>query len=216
MSPKFYPTDPADRAARVLEIAKHLRSEAERMVALKQFFDSGDTEAAAEALGAFEEGTVATLIRGAAIEAAAMACAKACDAAAPARYTIPTATALLTDVATFEAVTARGDRQALSDFVRLAGEIAAGYSHGRLRDLRNYRLAHSIPGELARLDPAKLLHLWNALDDVLRTIYHLGAGTGIITVSFDAVASVWDNRCRAYWRRLIAGPPGRKVAEGRE
>ena len=207
-----YPSDPGSRASLVIEIAKHLRSDAERMAALTEFFDAGDTEAAVEALGVYEEGTVATLIRGSVMEAMALACTRACDSARPARYTIPTAKLLLNDAATFEAIVARGgDRRELETFLRLADEIVRDYSHERLRDLRNYRLAHHIPGEFAKADPAKLLHLRNAIDDVLRTIYFLGSGTGITTVSFAAVREVWRKRCDAYWDRLLKGPHGRQT-----
>ena len=162
-------------------------------------------------LGLYEEGTVVTLIRGAATEAIAIACTKACDAARPDRFTIPTAAYLLGDEATFEIVAAGGQQSALRDFVRLADEIANVYAHGRLRDLRNYRLAHHIPGKLAEVDTAKISHLLDAMSDVLITISNLCAGAGTVTVSFDAVEKVWNKRCEAFWHRLNGGPHGRQV-----
>jgi len=198
--------DSKDAAARVIEIAKLLRVDAERLVALKRFFESGNTQAAADALGRFQEGTAATLITGAILASIAIACTRASDKAAPDRYSIPTAQLLLADAATLEVVAAAGNLPALNDFLRLADEIENAYSHGRLRDLRNCQIAHHLPDKYAKVHRANLQHLWNAVSDVLITVYQLGVGTGITTVAFDSVDKVWTERCDAYWHRLIGGP----------
>lgn len=209
-----YPTDPTDAASLVRKIAELLRREGVRIVGLEQFYKAGDTQVAAETLGLYAEGYTAGLVRGTVIEAIAISCMKACDSASADRYTIPTARHLLADPVVFTEVAAGGDRIALDHFMHLADDVAKDYSTGRLRDFRNYRLAHNIPEEFAKVPTAKLLHLWQGTELALQTIYHLVAGTGLATVSFDADASVWRERCEAYWYRLVQGPQGRQVIRG--
>jgi hypothetical protein len=208
---KASPPKHALAAERARKIAVLLRKDAERLVALKCCFDTGNTKAVADALGLFEEGTVVTLLRGAALEAMALACAKAWDKAGPDRYTIPSAAALIATPATPEILAFGGSMEALDTFKRLVGEMTEDHARLRLRNLRNFRLAHHIPDKLAKVDQAKIMDLWEIIDETLQTIYWLGCGTGVITVSFDAVASVWNKRCAAYWRRLLKGPNGRQV-----
>jgi hypothetical protein len=209
-----YPSNPTDAGRLINDIANLLRSEGVRAVALQQFFNAGDTNPAADALGSYEESFIAAALRLAAVEAIVLICMRACDKAKPGRYTIPTAAHLLAVPANFNAVAMRGDKQALTHFVRLAGELERDHALERLRKFRNFRLAHHLPEHFAAADKAKLFHLWEAVNSVLATIYHLVAGAGLATVSFDADASVWKQRCEAYWRRLIEGPPGRRVRGG--
>jgi hypothetical protein len=213
-----YPTNPADVVVFIGKIADLLRKEGVRVVGLKEFFDASDTDAAADALGGYVEGFVAGAVRGAAIEAIALACMRASDRAGPDRWTIPTVKLLLTDQAHFNAVVAAGgDRETLGHFLRLAEEIETDHSFARLRKYRDYYIAHHLRDKFAKLDQtdqADLRDLWYVVDDVLRTIYHLMAGTGRATVTFDSDAVVWRERNEAYWRRLIEGPRGRKVKGG--
>lgn len=141
----------------------------------------------------------------------ALACMKACDREGPDRYTIPTAKHLLAVTANFDAVAMRGDRQALTHFLRLADEIKGDYAEARLREFRNFSLVHHIPEKFAKTERAILLHLWDMIDSVQIAVYQLAAGTGIATVTFDADAEVWKERCEDYWRRLLEGPRGKQV-----
>ena len=206
-----YPSDPEEARARVIEIVKLLRTDAERLVALHEFFEAGKTHA--EALAPFEEGTVVMLLRGALLEAMIIACTRAWDTAQPARYSIPTAQHLLADPATFGAVAAAGECSALSHFLRLADETKETYSNDRLREFQNYKLAHHLPELWGNVEAAKVGHLLDAIDDITRTIHQLCIGTGITSVTLNSVASVWSKRCQEYWRRLMEGSPGRQIVK---
>jgi hypothetical protein len=212
MAKATYPTDPTEVVAFIGNIADLLCSEGVRIVALQEFFNGSDTDAAVDSLHGYEEQFVAGLLRGAAIEAIHMACMRAFDKADPDRWTIRTAQLLLTESPNFEAVVNNGgDREMLGHFMRLAEETETDGSLKRLRVDRDSRLAHHLRDKFAQLsekDRADLRDLWYAVDDVLLIIYHLVAGTGRVTASFEADRVVWRQRNAAFWRRLIEGPRG--------
>ena len=201
-------------AERIREIAQVLRLEAVRIIALERYIDTGDTQATLDALNTVKEGYAVRLIRGAAVEAIAVACTRACDRvdSKSDRHSIPVAKKLLGNKSTFELVaTPPGNREALVRFMSFADEISVSYPHETLRAFRDYRIAHNLPKQFSDADKAQINHLWDLEEGVLKAIYNLSVGTGINLVSMDAEARIWGERCEAYWRRLLAGPPGQAI-----
>jgi hypothetical protein len=68
-----------------VEIAELLAKDAERIVALRRFFEDGNTPSVAESLGRHEEGMAATLVRAVVLESLVLALARACDTSADAQ-----------------------------------------------------------------------------------------------------------------------------------
>src|SRR5262249_10608512 len=144
----------ARKAHRVLEIATHLRKDAERIVKLRRFVRDGNTAEAEESLGRYEEGHVATLIRATMFESIVLACARMTDKAKTGRFTIATARALLADSKAFSAIAGDGNAAALTEFIVAADKLATYAGMLRLRTLRNYGSVHHLPMNYTKVDRA--------------------------------------------------------------
>lgn len=198
-----YPDDPAEARDLLVKIAGVLWRDADRLIALRCVMETGDPPEVAKPVVGAGHGEVAFLLKTAVVEAIVLRCVRSCDGANPDRYTIPTARVLLEREPIFKAVAAQGDRTALGHFVRFADDISGTYAHGRLRDFRNFHLAHHIPGKLDLVEKANFRHLREMVDDVVATISHLAHGTGILQLSADGVTKVWNPRCAAFWKKLM-------------
>lgn len=200
---KKYPESPIEARDRLLKIAKILWWDADRLVALKCFMETGDPPEVAKPIVSAGHGELAFILKASVVDAIVLRCARSCDSADPDKYSIPTAKVLLENRATFETVAAQGDRDALNNFVRFADEIVVTHAHERLRDFRNFHLAHHLPDKLEAVEKANFKHLREVVDDVVATIVHLTHGTGIRRLSSEGVAQVWTPRCSAFWRKLM-------------
>ena len=198
------PSDPAKAREIVVNIAKILWHDADRLIALRCLMETGDDPAKMRPIMDAGHSDIGLLLKGVVVEALVMRCARACDAGDTELHSIPTAKLLLENTKTRAAVAARGDDAAIGHFVRLADEIARNYSHGRVRAFRNYHLAHHLPRKFKATEKASFNHLRNAVDDVIRTIAQLAYGTGIHRLSAEGQEKIWRPRCNALWTQLAA------------
>jgi hypothetical protein len=204
-------------AERVRAIAVHLRKDAERLTALRRFLREINERAVTDALGLYEEGYTAGLLRSAIAEAIVISCMRCWDKPTGDRYSAPAAAQLLRDASVFREVASRGSAGALKQFCDTAAVLSADVLSGRLRRLRDSVVAHHLP-ELMKAIPKEERPMWSELDsfasDVLLAIEQLSAGTGIASVSIEAGDTVWTGRVAAFLHRLIGGPAGRQMVRG--
>jgi AbiU2 len=199
------------KANRVRTTAARLARDAERIVALRRFFEEGNTRSVAESLGRHEEGIAATLVRAAVFEAMALALARACDTAADVQ-SIPTAASLLRDQAVFDEVAKEGNADALAGFVVISDELAKNESRERVRRLRSYVIAHHLPTKYADGDRTEIIDLYWLAQLVLPASEKLCEGAGVDFRPVDAIEKMWTAPTQAYWGRLLsATKKGRNV-----
>jgi hypothetical protein len=194
----------AKKAHRVLDIATHLRKDAERIVKLRRFVRDGNTAEAEESLDRYEEGHVASLIRATMFESIVFACARVTDKAKTERFTIATARALLADSKVFSAIARDGNAAALTEFIVAADKLASNAGMLRLRTLRNYAIVPHLPTNYTKADRAFSYDMENTVDFVLTAVLKLCQGTGVYNVSFDTVDQEWSAPSKAYWGRLLS------------
>lgn len=190
-------------AADVINAAQELRAQGVRAVALQTHLEVGNEQESVDALATSEEGHTATLIRGAVTESLVLAIQRMSDPGRSDKITLAKVAEQI------QVQTTRPDVEALSSaadvdaFLAAVDTLAHNAALKRLRDVRNYRIAHLI---LSKGAAAFYDDLWAGLQLVLDATYLLTVCTGISAVSFDADKQVWEGRTRTYWQRLIAGP----------
>lgn len=192
----------AEVTAKLIEVSKDLRLDAERAIALRSFFNIGQEPASIAAVGAFHGGHTAVLVRGAVLESIVLAVSRMCDPGGSDKHTIAKARELTETPGATGVFTGQTSQLAFTSFLSCAAELESLDAGKKLRAMRNYVLAHKIPLKFQPSERPLFEDLWAVFDVAVEAVGHLGIATQTVAVDMANVAEVWDARNRFYWNKL--------------
>jgi len=194
----------AEVAAKLIEVSKTLRLDAERAIALRSFFNIGQEPTSIAAVNAFGGADAAELLRGAVLESIVLAVLRMCDPGGSDKHTISRARELAEAPGVTETFSGQDSEQAFVRFAKSATELESLDAHKKLRAMRNYAVAHKIPTKFQPSGRPLFEDLWKVLELAVEAVGHLGVATQTVGVSMGNVAEVWDARNRFYSNKLIS------------
>lgn len=195
------PTDPIEE---LISVSKSLRLDAERAVALRSFFEIGQEAPSTTAVRVFS-GDAAVLLRGAVLEAIALAVSRMLDRGGSDKHTLEKAQELASIPKVIEAFTTERCRDAFDQFAIIVGKLKSLEIRNKIRAMRDFAIAHKIPGKFKPADRPQMDDLWMVHQLSIDAVEALGIATDTVSVSMKNVAEVWDARNRFYWNQLIVG-----------
>jgi hypothetical protein len=72
----------------------------------------------------------------------------------------------------------------------------------KMRTVRNFELAHTIPSKAGKAQPQTMPFL-RVAQQTITLAEKLAAGTGIACVSLDHAKGIWAQRATAYWSHFL-------------
>lgn len=178
--------------------------DAERAVALRSFFEIGQEAASVAAVRVFS-GDTAVLVRGAVLEAIALAVSRMLDRGGSDKHTLEKAQELASVPNVTEAFTTESCRNGFDQFAAMVARLKSLEIRDKIRAMRDFAIAHKIPSKFKPTDRPQMDDLWTVYQLSIDAVEVLGIATGTVSVSMKNVAEVWDARNRFYWNQLIAG-----------
>ncbi|WP_374366970.1 hypothetical protein [Dongia sp.] len=182
------------------EIAKSIWLDAQRAVEMLSFFQVGNEPAVATRIGNTGITSAAVLVRSAILESFCMALGRLSDPGGSDKRSIERAAEVMRASAP---PTGPSERvEAWADFLAKATEIKASPAVGKLKTMRKYVIAHTIPKEFHPEHRPLFDEAFVAADLILSAAFLLGVATGIATVSRSALDQVWREHATAYFQQL--------------
>jgi hypothetical protein len=133
-------------------IDRSLRVDAERAIALMIFFQFGNEMKTVEAVRGSEIARGAILVRSAGLESLILALPRMCDPGGSEKHSIFRASEVLSQSDVWEHFAQNGDEDSLKLFMSKAAELRSEATLTRIKNLRDYRIAHSIPQKFDLVD----------------------------------------------------------------
>jgi hypothetical protein len=187
-------------------IDKSLRVDAERAIALMIFFQFGNETETVESVRGSAIARGAILVRSACLESLVLTLSRMCDPGGSEKHSILRASEILSQSEVWEHFTQNGDGGSLELFMSRVAELRSEATLTRVKHLRDYRIAHSIPQKFELVDKLKYDDVGPVFDLTVSSVFALNKGVGSVDVTFDAVAEVWKKHNRAYWEKLTGTP----------
>lgn len=188
----------------LLLVSKSLRLDAERAAALHSFFDIGQEASSVAAMQVFSA-DAAALVRGAILEAIALAVSRMLDRGGSDKHTLEKARELAAIPGVMEQFSGQEARSAFENFNSILENLQSLEIRNKIRAMRNFAIAHKIPSKFKAEDRPRFDDLWTVYGLAVEAVEALGIATKTVSVSMRTVADVWDGRNRFYWNQLIAG-----------
>ncbi len=189
---------PEDRIKEIAGICYRTSGEATGII---EFLEAGNTQAAQAALDK-RTAPVANVIRKAMFERLVMAVMRMHDKPASDRETLPRAFDLLSDQTVFQNLAMQGDAARLRSAITRWDLLSTDPKLTDIRNTRDFDVAHIIPTKNGLPRP-RIMEFYCVVRETTKVVEDLAAGTGICSVSFDAISQVWAERAQAYWSRLL-------------
>jgi hypothetical protein len=203
------------KAERVRKIAKMAYAQADENIGIVTFIEVGNRPSIHRHFKA-GEGHVPSLIRGALLERLAMALMRLfdppgnrkgqADPSTSERDSLPVAFALLDDPKIRKAATVRGGANKMATAIALWANLRSDSRVGRLRDARNYTMAHTITAKWS-LNRAIFSDPLSLAGDTEKIVETLASGCGVAGPPLKAAAEIWEDRCKDFWARLVRTRP---------
>jgi hypothetical protein len=187
-------------ADRVRTIAAIAYRDCDEAVAIISFLETGNTKEAVQAFAPLE-GHLVVLIRKAMLQRLLMTMMRLHDNPGADRETLVRAFQLLAQPDAYCAMAERGDKVRLDAAIEAWRPLSAEAALKKIRAVRNYEAAHSIPSKAGA--PRPIINEFSEIANrTIAVVEDLAAGTGVVTVSFSGTRAIWDKRSAAYWSRL--------------
>jgi hypothetical protein len=196
--------DQAAAAEELVLVSKSLRLDAERAAALRSFFDIGQEPSSIAAMQVFSA-HAAVLIRGAILEAIALAVSRMLDRGGSDKHTLEKARELAAVPGVKDQFSCEEAQSAFEKFDSILAQLQSMEIRNKIRAMRDFAIAHKIPTKFKAADRPLFDDLWVVYGMAIEAVEALGVATKTVDVSMKSVAEVWDSRNRFYWNQLIAG-----------
>jgi hypothetical protein len=188
----------------LIAVSKSLRTNAERAVALRSFFDLGQEPASIASVQVLSS-DAAVLVRGAILEGAALAISRMLDPGGSDKHTLEKAYDLLSVPGVRERFEGEGSRLAFDRYRALVEQLRDMDARKKIKAMRDYAMAHMIPGKFKPEDRPQFDDLWRVYQIAIGAVEELGVATKTVGVAMRAVSETWNMRNRFYWNQLILG-----------
>jgi hypothetical protein len=197
------PSSSVDNCNRVRNIAKLCYLACDEAVAIIEFLEPGN---AAELEAAFERGSghLPILVRKAMMQRLLMAIMRMYDQPGSDRETLPRAFELLGAPNVYQTICSGGDKLQLDAAIELWTVMQNDPELTKMRTVRNFELAHTIPSKAGKARP-QTMNFLRVTQHTITLAEKLAAGTGITCVSLDHAKGTWAQRATAYWSHFLPG-----------
>ena len=122
------------------------------------------------------------------------------------RDSLPVAFALLDDAEVRETATAPGGADKMATAIKLWERLTGDERIGRLRNIRDYMMAHTITAKWD-FDRPIFSDPLSLAKDINPAVEALASGCGVATASLKDATEAWARLCTDYWVRLVQTPP---------